>query len=251
MSDSHLQGGGWQARKKVSLFRLGLWALMPILLTVGALIFIGKFVYYRIALPVGESVFAIVEGVGGRPLADFMHQTLKVSFARLADNDLYVALVGFPVTVILVMAAGLLASILLRGRVLKMAGAFIASIPVVRSIYPYVKKFIEFLLGTDETRRIYEVVATQYPGTNIYSVGYVTNEGLKAVDELGKGRQRIVFTSATPVPATGFAYFVPVEKLIRLNASVEEIFLMTLTGGILTPPGERQTEGSSGSFPPL
>ncbi len=227
-------------QNKPGRFRLGLWALMPILLTTALLIVVGKFIYYRISLPVGGSVLAIAEEIGGQPLADFMHDTLKISFARLAGNELYVALVGFPVAVLLIMTAGLLVSVLLRGRILKLAGALISVIPIVRSIYPYIREFIEFLLGADETKRIYDVVAAEYPGTNMYSVGYVTSEGMKSVDEIGGVQQRIVFTSATPIPATGFAYFVPREKLIKLNASAEEIFLMTLTGGILTPLGERQ-----------
>jgi uncharacterized membrane protein len=229
-----------QTPKKPGAFRLGLWTLMPMLLTAALLIVVGKFIYYRIALPVGDGVLAVAEKIGGESLANFMHDMLKVSFDRLAGNEFYVALVGFPVAVILIMTVGLLASVLLRGRILKMLGALISAIPLVRSIYPYIREFIEFLLGADETKRIYDVVAAQYPGTNMYSVGYVTNEGLKAVDEMGKTGHRIIFTSATPIPATGFAYFIPRDELIKLNASTEEIFLMTLTGGILTPLGERQ-----------
>lgn len=223
-------------------FRLGLVAILPSIITVVILVAVFGFVYRRIAMPVGYGAIELLDTIGGDTLDKFLQDHLIVSLGKLRRNDYFVAAVGFPFAVFTILVVGALASVALRGSLLKWFGGMLESLPIVRTVYPFMKQFADFIFGTDEKQRIAECVAAEYPCKGTYSVGYVTGEGMKTVNEVGNEKNITVFISATPVPATGFAYFVPEKEVIKLDASAEELFLFALTGGILTPLGERQKE---------
>ncbi|MDQ7779572.1 MAG: DUF502 domain-containing protein [Planctomycetota bacterium] len=226
--------------RKHGPFRLGLIAILPSIITVIILVAVFGFVYRRIAMPVGYGVIDLADAIGGDTLDEFLQDHLIVSLGCLRQKEYFVAVVGFPFAVFTILVVGALASVALRGSMLLWFGRLLGSLPIVRTVYPFMKQFADYLLGTDEKLRIAECVAAEYPCKGTYSVGYVTGEGLKTVNEVGGEKTITVFISASPIPATGFAYFVPEKEAIKLNASAEELFLFAFTGGILTPLGERQ-----------
>ena len=52
-----------------------------------------------------------------------------------------------------------------------------------------------------------------------------------------------VFVPSSPMPMTGYTIFVEANRLIPLPISVDEALRVTVSGGVLIPPGEAAPEG--------
>ena len=115
-------------------------------------------------------------------------------------------------------------------------------IPVVRSVYPYTKQLVEFFL-TETEFEFDTVVAAPYPTDGVYSIAFVTSEGMKTINEaLGGKRYVSMFVPTSPMPMTGYTVFIDAEKLIPLPISVDEALRVTISAGVLIPPHERVEE---------
>jgi uncharacterized membrane protein len=112
------------------------------------------------------------------------------------------------------------------------------AIPGVRSVYPYSKQLVEFFLK-DQEIAFDAVVAIPYPRRGIWSLGFVTNAAPHSV-RVASGRNLVcVFIPSSPMPMTGYTIMVPAEDLIAIPISVDEALRITVSGGVLIPPGEQ------------
>ena len=110
-------------------------------------------------------------------------------------------------------------------------------IPLIRVVYPAVKQVSDFFL---EKRAIAfsRVVAVEYPRRGIYSVGFLTGDGLARL-EADSHRLMTVFIPNTPAPLTGFTIFVRQDEIISLELSVDEAIKLIVSGGVVVPDHER------------
>ncbi len=114
-------------------------------------------------------------------------------------------------------------------------------IPIIRSIYPYSKQLVEFFFA-EKKLEFETVVAVPYPREGVWSLGFVTNNGLQTLREVTEEKLVSIFIPSSPMPMTGYTVFVPAHKLIPLPMSIDEALRITMTGGVITPPQEKVDE---------
>lgn len=122
------------------------------------------------------------------------------------------------------------------GRVLvRLSEGLVARTPVIRSIYGAVKQLVETVFG-HKANAFRQVVLLEWPREGCWTIGFVANE------PPGEVRARLdadlcsVMVPTTPNPTGGYLVFVPREKVIPLEMSVEDTMKMVLSSGIVVPP---------------
>jgi uncharacterized membrane protein len=79
-------------------------------------------------------------------------------------------------------------------------------------------------------------VAIPFPAPGIISVGFITSDGLRQIDDHLKKRMLCVFVPTAPTPFTGFVVYVPREDVIPLPMTVDEALRLIISCGVLVPP---------------
>ncbi|MBE3583243.1 MAG: DUF502 domain-containing protein [Limnochordaceae bacterium] len=156
---------------------------------------------------------------------------------------------GLVLFVGLIFGVGVVGRNYLGGKILGWLDDQLQHIPLVRSIYGTVRQFLDsFVLGNTGAFR--EVVLVEYPRLGVYSLGFVTGEGLGDVgptlgapsDGQREGNtlnpseaMTRVFVPTTPNPTSGFLLVLPAKDVIRLPISVEWGMRIIVSGGVLWP----------------
>jgi len=160
---------------------------------------------------------------------------------------------------------GILASLLLILVLGHFAGGFfgrrfigaverrVASVPLIRQVYPYTKQLVEFFLS-DDRLEFDTVVLAPYPCEGAWTLGFVTGNGLKSLNDAQGGRYVSVFIPTSPMPMTGFTVFIEAARLIPLEISVDEALRVAVSAGVLVPGAEAVSQAGpseDGSEPAL
>ncbi|MEC8494699.1 MAG: DUF502 domain-containing protein, partial [Planctomycetota bacterium] len=167
--------------------------------------------------------------------------SLAIDRAALRDSIPVPKWVGLVIAAIIVLFLGYLASGFLGRSLITGFDKALTRIPLVRSVYPYTKQLVDFFLSDNELE-FDTVVAAPYPSEGVWAIGFVTGGGLKTVHEELDGTYLSVFIPTSPMPMTGFTVFLPAEKLIPLDISVDEALRVTVSAGVLVPESERVTD---------
>ena len=219
-------------------FARGLAALLPLVLTVA--------VFYW--------VFDLLFSTIGVPLGDLLYRVLPVSPLRDNLRFLYPT-IGFIVGLFLVLLIGFLVSIFLGRWLLRLIERVLKQLPIIRVVYPYAKQLTEFFVsaGDEKKMEFKSTVAVPFPIKGQYSIGFVTSEGLKHLNDAVGKHLVCVFVPMAPTPFTGFVVYVPREDILPLPISVNEALRLFISAGVLTP--EHQTvsigEGVPGAHRPI
>lgn len=122
---------------------------------------------------------------------------------------------------------------------LRLSEAVLNRMPVVRSIYSWVKQIFETVFHERGTP-FRDVVLVEFPRRGLWRVGFVTGRTPGKVQEVVEGGLLNVMLPNTPNAATGFLVLVPPDDVVRLDLTPEEALKLLVSGGIATPP-ERPT----------
>ena len=123
----------------------------------------------------------------------------------------------------------------------RLSEQFMASMPIVRSIYGAVKQIMETILAQNADAFRY-VVLLEYPRRGIWTMGFVTGHTEGEVQNAIDTEMVNVFVPTTPNPTSGFLLFVPERDLHYLDMTSEEGFKMLVSTGIVAPPDRRHEE---------
>ena len=208
-------------------FFRGLAALLPAVLTVFILVKAVQFVNGYVAKPLTKLPVYILERINA--------ESPHVDSLKELANSLSIRVLAFLVAIVLVC---LLGALLLRAVGRKVWSLFEHSfgrVPVVKQIYPRVKRLIDFLFGDRQVNEFRSVVAIEYPRKGIYSIGFVTGEGLPDIADRNARNYVTVFMPSSPTPLTGYVIIVPASEIIRLSLTTEEVLSMLVSGGVISP----------------
>ncbi|MGE5577540.1 MAG: DUF502 domain-containing protein [Syntrophothermus sp.] len=153
--------------------------------------------------------------------------------ARLLRREIPGA--GTLVTLFLTILVGAVATNIIGKRLITFGENILARIPVVRSIYSTVKQVID-AFAVQNRDAFKRVVMIEYPRRGLYSIGFVTGEGLgeilgsRVTEEL-----LTVFIPTAPNPTTGFFVLLPRQEVIPLEMTVEEGLKLVISGGVIIP----------------
>jgi uncharacterized membrane protein len=159
-------------------------------------------------------------------------------------------IIGLAVSILVVLTLGYLASGFLGRRSIQLIDRTLNAIPLVRSVYPYTKQFVEFALS-ERQLEFDTVVAAPYPSPNVWSIAFVTNAALSSLRKSTGKNLVTLFIPTSPMPMAGVTVFMAVEDLIPLPFSVDEALRITVSGGVLAPASDSVPFEVSGMEPAL
>jgi len=208
-------------RKRITRFLFtGLAVLLPVFLTAYIVFVIYRFVDTNLGQWLAQH------------LSEALREPTMSPWTRIAGDVLAVVVVlGVAVS-----AGALMASYIGR-RFIGGVQQFMLKTPGIRVIYPYVKQVTDFFL-TEKKLRFHNVVAVPYPRKGTYSIGFVTGESMKSINQAVGEDMVHVFIPSSPTPITGYVVFLPRRELINLPLTVDEVLRFSISGGVLVPPRE-------------
>ena len=111
----------------------------------------------------------------------------------------------------------------------------LAKLPVVSRVYGSVKQVTDFFFAEKQIS-YNSVVAVEYPREGVWSVGFVTGEGMRETVEAAGEPLYSILMPTSPMPMTGFTISAPRSKCHELDLTVEQAFQFCLSCGVLVPP---------------
>jgi uncharacterized membrane protein len=118
---------------------------------------------------------------------------------------------------------------------LRISEGILRRMPVVRSIYAWVKQIFETVFH-ERASPFREVVLIEFPRKGLWRVGFITGRTPGSTQDIVPGGLVNVFLPGTPNAASGFLVLVPVTDIYRVDLTTEEALKLVVSGGIATPP---------------
>jgi uncharacterized membrane protein len=178
--------------------------------------------------------FNLVHALGGSAVAEllFPPRTPLPFWERLVAD-----LISLALLITLTLGAGLLVRSVFGRQILDLMEQGVQRIPLVNRIYPALRQLTDFMVSNKRPAEFQRVVAIPYPHPGVYSVGFVTGEGLS---EIAGGRLLTVFVPCSPLPFTGWICLVPAEQATPLRMTVEEAIRFCVSVGVSRPGASPQ-----------
>jgi uncharacterized membrane protein len=110
----------------------------------------------------------------------------------------------------------------------------IRRVPLLRNVYSSIKQVTEFLLRRGKLLDA-RIVAVPYPRENMWTLGYVTGDGLQDITDAAGERMVSVLMDTSPVPFNGFTCVVPEREVIPLDLSMNQALQYVISCGVVAP----------------
>ena len=187
-------------------FITGLIVLVPAILTLYILVMTFKF----------------VDGILGKYLNAYLEQY----------TGIYIPGIGFLLFIFLILLAGFLATKFIGRKIYPRIEKWFSRLPLINKIYPSLKQIVLFVLAQKEFG-FKKVVLVEYPSKGLWSVGFITNEEFKKVNEALQSEVVSVFIPSSPGPLTGYVIFVPKTNLRFPDIAISDALKIIISGGVV------------------
>jgi uncharacterized membrane protein len=127
--------------------------------------------------------------------------------------------------------------------------ALIQRVPLVRNVYSAVKQVTDFVFK-EQTVEFNRVVAVEYPRKGMWSIGFVTGEGMLNVRSAVAEPIVTLLLPTSPIPGTGFTVTVPKSDTIELDITVDQAIQFIVSCGVVIPPQQLYREDGQGGIAP-
>ena len=153
-------------------------------------------------------------------------------------------LVGLFIALFLIYLIGRLLGGYIGRRLYEQGERMLLRVPVFKQVYPYVKQVTDFFVGDkDDKLQFSKVVAVQYPRKGLWSLGLMTGETMRSIQNAAAANCYTVFIPSSPTPFTGYVITVPAEDTIDLAISIDDALRFCVSGGVIVPDSQMITEG--------
>ena len=125
---------------------------------------------------------------------------------------------------------GVIATNVLGRKLVHWADRLFTNIPVVKNIYLSSKQLTDAFSATRKGS-FRQAVFVEFPQEGNYVIGFVTNE----LTDLERQTKVTVFIPTAFVPPQGFLLFLPKEKILPSQLTIEEAIKAIMSVGIVTP----------------
>jgi uncharacterized membrane protein len=125
---------------------------------------------------------------------------------------------------------GLITTNVLGRELISWGDRLFTTIPVVRNIYASSKQLTDAFSATRKGS-FRQAVFVEFPQEGNYVLGFVTNE----LTDLDRQTKMAVFVPTAFVPPQGFLLFLPKEKVLPSQLTIEEAIKAIMSVGIVTP----------------
>ena len=138
--------------------------------------------------------------------------------------------VGIIAFFLLLYLIGLITTNVLGRKLVSWGDRLFTTIPVVKNIYTSSKQLTDAFSATRKGS-FRQAVFVEFPQEGNYVLGFVTNE----LTDLEHQTKVTVFVPTAFVPPQGFLLFLPKEKMLPSQLTVEEAIKAIMSVGIVTP----------------
>lgn len=138
------------------------------------------------------------------------------------------------VFVILLYMAGKTVAVGMGRMVWNYAESIVNRLPLIRNVYSSVKQVTDFAFTENEIQ-CRRIVAIEYPRKGIWSLGFVTGEGMSDIQAAANEPVVTVLVPTSPMPATGFTVTVPRSDTIDLNITMDQAIQFCVSCGVVVP----------------
>jgi uncharacterized membrane protein len=185
-------------------------------------------------IPLAATVFIV------KLVVDLMDMTILLLPATLQPQNLWgftIPGMGLILALAVLVLTGALAANLIGRKMVGLWENVLGRIPLVRNIYNAFKQITSTVLDSDN-KSFRKVVLVEFPKDGIWSIGFLTNPGIRIDSPVVKDDMAAVFVSTTPNPTSGFLVILPKNRIIELDISIEEAFKMIMSIGVVVPVAE-------------
>lgn len=189
------------------LFFSGLAALLPIVITLALLWWLGS---------TAEA---------------FLGRAIKLTL----PEDWYIPGMGLAAGIALVFAVGVLLHAWVFRELFGWGERLVNRIPLVKTVYGTVRDLMN-LAGSDKHARFSKVVTVTLPGTQMKLIGFVTRESFRELPASLADEQTIAVYFPMSYQIGGYTFMLPRDQVQPLNMSLEDAMRYTLTAGMSVKP---------------
>jgi uncharacterized membrane protein len=151
---------------------------------------------------------------------------------------------GLLLSLLVVLATGLLAANIIGQRLVQVWEGALARIPVVKSIYNSVKQVSDTLLSSSG-QAFRTAVLVEYPRRGSWTIAFVTGVPGGDVANHLRGEYVSVYVPTTPNPTSGFFLMMRRDDVIELDMSVDAALKYVVSMGVAPPSAPKRTARSS------
>ena len=155
----------------------------------------------------------------------------------------YWSLCALLLAVLLIGLVGGLARYYFGKKLIELVDLALLRVPLLNKIYSAIKQVNEAFSPSNKSS-FKQVVLVEFPRPGSYSVGFLTGEDHKEVQQKTREHVLSVFVPTTPNPTSGFLVLVPEHEITKLDMSVAEGIKFIISLGAIAPdftPAERRS----------
>jgi uncharacterized membrane protein len=146
----------------------------------------------------------------------------------------YIPGLGVLMTLGVVLLTGMFAANILGQRLVGVWEAFLARIPVVKSVYSSVKQVSDTLFSSSG-QAFRKALLVQYPRAGSWTIAFLTGVPGGEVASHLAGEYVSVYVPTTPNPTSGFFLMMPRREVIELDMTVDEALKYIISMGVVPP----------------
>jgi len=141
---------------------------------------------------------------------------------------------GLLMSVLVILATGLLARNFLGQRLVRWWERLVGRIPIVNSIYSSVKQVSDTMLA-QKGNAFRKVVLVEFPQRGQWTMAFVVGTPGDRLGQYLGGERVTVYVPTAPNPTSGYVIMVDPAELRDLDVSVDEAFKFHVSLGVVSP----------------
>lgn len=180
----------------------------------------------------------------GQPTVDGIAAVLKSvspEAAALVANPWFDPILAVLLALLGLYFLGYIATRMIGRRLLELMDQMIKHIPLVRTVYGAVQKFMAVVQQKPDG--VQRVVLIEFPSPEMKTVGFVTRT---IVDEVTGEILAVVYVPTTPNPTSGYLEIVPLDKVVSTDWTMDEAMTFVMSGGAVAPARLRYYQEAGG-----
>lgn len=160
---------------------------------------------------------------------------MELATTRNFQPWLHFTAIAIVISIVLVYSTGRIVTNRLGAWFIARLGWFVTGVPLVGAIYTSVKHVTDFCLAEADPK-YRRVVAIEYPRPGIWSLAFVTGEGMsQCAQAAGEPLINVLIPSA-PVPFAGYTMNVKQSEVLNLDMSLDQAIQYVMSCGVILPP---------------
>lgn len=159
---------------------------------------------------------------------------MELATTRNFQSWFHITTIAIVISIVMVYSVGRVVTHRLGAWFVTRVGSFVTGVPLVGAIYTAVKHVTDFFLAEKDVK-YRGVVAVEYPRPGIWSLAFVTGDGMaECIRAAGEPLVNVLIPSA-PIPFAGYTINVKRSELLELDMSLDQAIQYVMSCGVIVP----------------